>query len=229
MRTREAVRARRWLWATLLPAAVLLGAAGWLAVQLGAVQVGVQRSHEGDYAGAARAFGVAQRVAAVERWVPAFDHGTAQYRLRLWDAAAGDFERAAGMAPTGPQCTIRLNWAWSLEAGADELLAAEDVPGAMVRLQQAQLVLSTAPCPGQLSPADDAGSPPGTLEDQWNDTRQRLEDKTDGTPPVEANPEDSPDPSESQLADRERQAQEQRQQVIDEGTNAESNEGQKTW
>ena len=229
MRTRDAVRARRWLWATLIPALAMLGAAAWLSIQLTAVQVGNAQSLAGDYAAAERSFALGTRASVVERWIPVFDHGTAQYRLRLWDAAAGDFERAAGMAPTGPQCTIRLNWAWSLEAGADELLAAEDVPGAMVRLQQAQLVLSTAPCPGQLSPADDAGSPPGTLEDQWNDTRQRLEDKTDGTPPVAADPEDSPDPSESQLADRERQAQEQRQQVIDEGTNAESNEGQKTW
>jgi hypothetical protein len=31
------------------------------------------------------------------------------------------------------------------------------------------------------------------------------------------------------LNDREQQAQEQRQQVIDEGTRAESEEGQKTW
>ena len=43
MRTTDQVRARRWLWATLPVAALLLAAAGMLGFQLGAVARGVAR------------------------------------------------------------------------------------------------------------------------------------------------------------------------------------------
>lgn len=229
MRTTDQVRARRWLWATLPVAALLLAAAGLLGFQVGAVARGVALAGAGDQAAAERAFAAADRVATVDRWVPVFDHGTTQYRLKLWDSAAADFERAAGLAPSSAQCRIRLNWAWSLEAGADELMA-DDVPGAVVRLQQAQLVLSTAPCPGELSPSDERDSPDGSLEQQWNDTRQRIETKTGDAPPRDADDSgEEPEDKDNQLNDREQQALEQRQQVIDEGTRAESEEGQKTW
>ncbi|MFT3887458.1 MAG: hypothetical protein QM713_04750 [Arachnia sp.] len=222
MRTRNA---RRWLWATLIPAVLLLCAAGWLALQLSAVQVGVQRSRAGDAAGAERAFATAGRLAVVERWVPAFDHGTAQYGLRLWDAAAADFERAAGLAPDDAQCLVRLNWAWSLEAGADELLSSSDTKGGMVRLQQAQLVLSTARCPARSTPGGDRG----TLAQQLAETAQRLEDKTGDTPPDEPEAEDPSEAKDHQLADREQQAAEQRQQVVDQGSGVAPDDGQRTW
>lgn len=230
MRTRDAVRARRWLWATLIPALIMLGAAAWLAVQLAAVHVGTAQSRTGDYAAAERSFALGTRASVVEHWIPVFDHGTAQYHQGLWDGAAADFERAAGLAPADAQCRIRLNWAWSLEAGADEFLAGDDMPGAMVRLQQAQLILSTAECHDALSPTDDSGTPQGTLEQQWDDTRERIENKSDDAPPVDDDENEGRDESQdSDLADRQQQAQEQRQQLEDQTTAVSPDDGQRTW
>lgn len=230
MRSARQVAARRWLVALTLPGLALLGAAGWLALQLGAVQVGLFQAGRQDHAAAADSFDLARRVSVVERWVAPFDLGTAQYRLAEWDAAAASFEEAAGHAPATAQCRIRLNWAWSLEAGADALADGADPLGAIARLQQAQFILSTAPCGADQAAPDDEEGRSGELEGQWNQTRQRIETKSDRTEAPEApeEPTDTPDNTE-QLAERQLQAQQQRQIVQDQQTRAEPSDGEKTW
>lgn len=209
--------ATRWLWATLLPAVVLLVAGGVLMFQIGSVQLGLARGARADHAAAAEAFERADALPVVERWIPSFNGGTAAHGMRQWDAAAGRFERAANLAPAREQCRIRLNWAWSLEAGADEL-AATDPVGSVARLQQAQFILALASCSEDI------------LEEQWNDARERIEDKTTGRepPPQEEESSEASDNSD-ELLERELQAQEQRQQVMDEETRGDATDGEKTW
>jgi hypothetical protein len=231
MRTKAHARAARWRWGTIIPALVLLIAAGWLAAQLALVQSGLEETRAENHPAAEKSFALAGTIGVVERWIPAFNHGTANYRMRQWDAAATQFERAAALAPATEQCQIRLNWAWSLEASADELIANDDVMGSVTRLQQAQLILATASCPSEVSTSESPDAPEGTLEEQWNQTRERIESKTsDDKPPEETDDSsnDDQDPD-GELTAREQQAQEQQQQAIDDGSRSEGNEGEKTW
>lgn len=232
MRTKNAVSARRWLWTTSLAAGVLLIAAAVLGFQLAAVQVGLSRTAAGDHAAAETAFAAAEGPAVVDRWVPPFDRGTAQYRLAQWDAAAASFERALAMAPLGAQCRVRLNWAWSLEAGADAL-AKTDASGAMARLTQAQMILATAPCEDQPADGQADNAPAGSLEDQRNDTRNRLSEKAGQTQPPndsDEQPSDAPPPENSaKLSHRQQLAEQQRQQVMDQRGNTSDTDGEKTW
>ncbi|QXT63601.1 hypothetical protein [Tessaracoccus palaemonis] len=229
MRTRRQVLARRWLVATTLPAIALLCAAAVLGFQLAAVQVGLARTDRGDHAGAAEAFAAAETLPVVDSWVPAFDRGTAQYRLRQWDAAADSFERAMGRAPVGVQCRVLLNWAWSLEAGADQL-ADTDKAGSYARLTQAQLILSTAPCGEEATGSEGDDAPSGDLQDQLDDTSNRLSEKSGQTQPdTEADDETDDSDNSEQLADRQQQAEQQRRQVEDRTGEQTTDDGQKTW
>lgn len=230
MRTARQVAARRWLVATTIPALLLLVAAAWLGLQLGAVQVGLRQSAAEDHAAAAESFTLAERVSIVERWVAPFDLGTAQYRQRQWDAAAGSFERAAELAPSSAQCRIRLNWAWSLESAADALATGDDPIGSVARLQQAQFILSAAPCGTDDAAAGDEAGRSGELEGQWNQTRQRIESKSDSTTVPEAPDEQQEQRDETvELNQRQLQAQQQRQQALDEQTRNDSSDGEKNW
>lgn len=228
MITRRQQLARRWLWATVPAAIALLAAAALLAWQLAFVQVGLARTDAGDDAGAAGAFEAAEAFPVVDRWVPAFDLGTAHYKMKHWDAAADSFEQSLALAPVGAQCRILLNWAWSLEAGADAL-AETDTSGAFARLTQAQLILATAPCDERASDAD-ADQNSG-LAKQASDTRDRLSEKSGQTQPddsSEDSDQDESDPSE-ELSHREQQAAQQRQQAIDRKAGATPSDGEKTW
>lgn len=227
MRTARQVAARRWLVATMTPGLLLVAGAGWLAGQLGSVLLGVSQTTAGDHAAAEGSFSAAERIGVVERWVAPFDRGVALYHQGQWDAASSSFERAAALAPSQSQCRVRLNWAWSLEAAAKG--AGDDPVSSLARLQQAQFILAAAPCQADDAAPTDAEGKSGELEQQWNDTRERI-DSESSAQPTEA-PDDPvvPKDNSEELANREQQAQEQRQQALDEATREESDDGQKNW
>ena len=122
---------------------------------------------------------------------------------------------------------IRLDWSSALEAGADELRAVEDSQGALIRYQQALVVLAEAPCPDE----DPAGGS-SSMADQWTRARQRIENKkTEGAPTWQRpeDPDESGSPTE-ELDELTRLAQQQRQ--LAEERRSESSggkDGQRTW
>lgn len=222
-----------WLLVPGVLAVLLLGIAGVLAVQVGSIQQGRSQWEAGQPDRAEASFGRAVDVAVVQRWVPYYDRGLARIELRRWDAAAADLESAASLAPPEQQCRVRLAWAAALEGGADTLADAEDVPGALLRYQQALAVLAVASCSEEdTAESADEEQP---LADEWQESRQRLENKRSQgqrtwTPPPEQPPSTS-DPQQ-ELAERERDAAAERQQAEEDRRGDDSSgggAGEKTW
>lgn len=221
---------RRLQW-LLIPGAValaLLVAAGSLVAQLLFLSAGNAAWQEKDNAGAEQQYSRSMAVSVMNAWIPVHNRGVARFGQDSWDAAAADFEKAAGQAPAGRQCTVRLNWSLALESGADALRDADDVPGALVRYTQAEVVLAATSCDD--SPA--AGG--GTLSEAWQQARQRVESKkTDGnatfTPPQQSsNPSDATD----ELDERGKQAQEERQRAQEQqegNAPVEGGSGERNW
>lgn len=217
---------RRWLVWPGLTGAMLIGVAVLLGLQLVWVEAGTSAWRDSRHLEAQESYDRAYRISAVNRWVPLFNRGVANYELERWDAAAGDFEETARLAPPDAQCVVRLNWAHALEAGADYFLSTEDLPAALVRYNQAQIVLSLAQCPDdELSPGG------GSLADEWNESRRRLEDKATDSPPPnqELDETDAESDAQDQLDERARQAQEQRQRAEDRVQDPGENGGERTW
>lgn len=222
---------RRLLW-LLIPGALalaLLVAAGSLVAQLLFLSAGNTAWQDGDNAGAEQQYSRSMTVTVLNAWVPVHNRGVARFGQNSWDAAAADFEKAAARAPEGRQCTVRLNWSLALESGADALRDADDVPGALVRYTQAEVVLAATAC----NDAPTAGG--GTLSDAWKQARQRVESKkTEGnatfTPPQESsNSGDATD----ELDERGKQAQEERQRAEEQqeegNTPVEGGSGERNW
>lgn len=225
MMTRRRSRAP-WLVLPGLLAAALLAAAIALSLQLAFLGAGNRAWQAHDNAHAEQHYTRAVGVSVLNRWIPVHNRGVARYGLRSWDAAADDFQTAASLAPTERQCTVRLNWALSLESGADALREADDIPGALVRYTQADVVLAEATCPDSPSPHG------GTLQDAWNEARQRVElKKSEGsatwTPPEESEGGDVDD----ELDERAKQAQEERQRAEEQQGSepVQGGSGERTW
>ncbi len=210
-----------WLVLPGFLAAVLLTAAVALALQLVFLNAGNTAWQQRDNAGAENQYSRATGVSMINKWIPVHNRGVARYELQSWDAAADDFEQASALAPPERQCTVRLNWALALESGADALREADDVPGALVRYTQAEVVLAGTTCGDE--PAPDGG----TLANAWSEARQRVESKkSEGnatwTPPEETSgSEDRAD----QLDERAKQAQEERQRAEEQQAGTEPVEG----
>lgn len=220
------LRRRRWLvWPGLI-CALLIGAAVLLGLQLAWVEAGTNAWREQRHLQAQQHFNRAEAISPVNRWLVVFNRGVANYELQRWDAAADDFEEAATLAPVDAQCVVRLNWAHSLEAGADYYLSTEDMAAALVRYNQAQIVLALAQCPeDQVSPSG------GSLADEWGQSRRRLEDKiTDSSPTHQETETDQSDAdARDELDERARQAQEQRQRAEDRVQESTVGDGERTW
>lgn len=219
-------RRAHWLAVPGLLAVALLSAAAVLALQLVFLGAGNSAWQRHDNPEAERHYTRAMDVSVINVWIPVHNRGVARFGLQSWDAAASDFEAAAGLAPAERQCTVRLNWSLALESGADALRAADDVPGALVRYTQAEVVLAETTCPEDPAPGG------GTLADDWNEARQRVETKkSDGastwTPPEES---DSADPSD-ELDERSKQAQEERQRAEEQRGSepVEGGSGERNW
>lgn len=219
-------RRAHWLVVPGLLAAAMLAAAVVLALQLVFLDAGNAAWQRHDNTDAEHQYTRSMDVSLINEWIPVHNRGVARFGLQSWDAAAKDFEAAAALAPTERQCTVRLNWSLALESGADALRAADDVPGALVRYTQAEVVLAETSCPEE--PAPDGG----TLADDWNEARQRVETKkSDGastwTPPEES---DSTDPSD-ELDERFKQAQEERQRAEEQrgAEPVEGGSGERNW
>lgn len=176
---------------------------GWLATGAG------NRAFDAaDHRGADEWHALAERLALTDRWIPAYNRGVANHGARSWLAAAEQFAAAAETAPAQFQCRVRLNWAWTLEAQADELEAAGDREAAVPLWGQATQVLVEANCSdeqpepspepsAQPSEPDDSGEseqdapqdhqdaadtaePEGSQAEQQQETLERLEEKTTG-------------------------------------------------
>ncbi len=221
-------RRAQWLALPGLLAVALLTAAVVLALQLVFLDAGNTAWQEQDNADAEHQYARAMDVSVVNRWIPVHNRGVARFELASWDASADDFEQAAELAPAERQCTVRLNWSLALESGADALRDADDVPGALIRYTQAEVVLAGATCPDEPAPGG------GTLADAWSEARQRVESKkTEGnatwTPPDESSgSEDRTD----ELDERAKQAQEERQRAEEQqpGTEpVEGGSGERNW
>lgn len=204
----------------------LLLAAALVAAPLVALQAGRSALDAGNLPSAQTHFTTASRLTVFQRWIPLFDRGIARYHLEQWDASASDFEAASKLAPADRQCDIRLSWAAALESGGDMFIDRDDIDSAMIRYQQAQIVLAAANCQATGSPtASDAA------EDQWQQSRRRLEEKvTNGAPATSLGSESSAelDP-EQELQQRQQQAQQQRQQAEDRSQAGTGGGGEKTW
>ncbi len=214
-------RRAHWLIVPGLMAVLLLGAAVILTLQLIFLSSGNTAWQERDNAEATRQYSRSISMSVLNKWIPVFNRGVARFELASWDASAADFEQAAALAPDERQCTVRLNWSLALESGADALREADDVPGALVRYTQAEVVLAEATCPNE--PASGGG----TLLDNWNEARQRVESKkAEGnatwTPPDESS--NAADPSD-ELDERTKQAQEERQRAEEQQGGSEPLEG----
>ncbi|MEO7588070.1 MAG: hypothetical protein ABIS84_08580 [Arachnia sp.] len=222
------VRRAHWLVVPGLIAVALLAAAAVLALQLVFLQAGNTAWQGRDNADAERQYSRSVGVSVLNKWIPVHNRGVARLELQRWDAAADDFETAASLAPPERQCTVRLNWSLALESGADALRAADDVPGALVRYTQAQVVLADATCPNEPAPGG------GTLADAWREARQRVESKTaEGnatwTPPQESTTNDE---RTNELDERAKQAQEERQRAEEQGSGKEpvdGGTGERNW
>lgn len=223
-------KARRIHW-LLLPGAValvLVLAAVSLVLQLTFLSTGNSAWQERDNIGAEQQYSRSMTFSVLNRWIPVHNRGVARFEQSSWDAAAEDFQEAASLAPEERQCTVRLNWSLALESGADALRDADDVPGALVRYTQAEVVLAETTC------SDEPASGGGTLSEAWNEARQRVESKkTEGnatwTPPEESS--DATDPS-GELDDRAKQAQEERQRAEEQQTGnmpVEGGSGERNW
>ncbi len=210
-----------WLVLPGLLAVALLVAAIVLALQLVFLNAGNSAWQNQDNADAEHQYTRSMNLSMLNKWIPVHNRGVARYELRSWDASADDFEQAAALAPAERQCTVKLNWSLALESGADALREADDVPGALLRYTQAEVVLAGATCP------DEPAAGGGTLADAWNEARQRVESKkTEGnatwTPPDETSgSEDLTD----ELDERAKQAQEERQRAEEQQTGTEPVEG----
>lgn len=214
-------RRAQWLVLPGLLAAAMLAAAVVLAMQLLFLDAGNTAWQQRDNAGAEQQYTRAMDVSVINTWIPVHNRGVARFELSSWDAAAQDFEEAAALAPAERQCTVRLNWSLALESGADALREADDVPGALVRYTQAEVVLAAATCPDEPAPGG------GTLADAWSEARQRVESKkSEGnatwTPPAETS--GSQDRTD-ELDERAKQAQEERQRAQEQQTGTEPVEG----
>lgn len=225
---RRTPRRLQWL---LLPGAValvLVLAAGSLLLQLTFLSAGNSAWQERDNAGAEHQFSRSMDFSVLNRWIPVHNRGVARFEQSSWDAAAEDFQEAASLAPEERQCTVRLNWSLALESGADALREADDIPGALVRYTQAEVVLAETSC------TDDPAPGGGTLSDAWSEARQRVESKkTEGnaawSPPEESS--EATDPS-GELDERARQAQEERQRAEEQQTGnspVEGGSGERNW
>ena len=220
MTTPRKRRRAQWIVLPGLLAVALVAAAVVLVLQLVFLDAGNGAWQERDNARAERQYTRSMDVSVLNKWIPVHNRGVARFEQKSWDASASDFEQAAALAPAERQCTVRLNWSLALESGADALREADDVPGALLRYTQAQVVLADTTCPNEPAPGG------GTLADAWNDARQRVESKqAEGnatwTPPEE--PSDSQDKTD-ELDERAKQAQEERQRA-EEQTGSEPVEG----
>ncbi len=217
-----------WLVLPGLLAVALLVAAIVLALQLVFLNAGNSAWQDQDNADAEHQYTRSMNLSVLNKWIPVHNRGVARYDLKSWDASADDFEQAAALAPAERQCTVKLNWSLALESGADALREADDVPGALLRYTQAEVVLAGATCP------DEPAAGGGTLADAWNEARQRVESKkTAGnatwTPPDETS---SSEDLTDELDERAKQAQEERQRAEEQQTGTdpvEGGSGERNW
>lgn len=218
----------QWLLVPAVVSLVLLVAAGALVMQLVFLSAGNTAWQERDNADAELQYSRSMGVSVLNRWIPVHNRGVARFEQSSWDAAADDFQQAALLAPEERQCTVRLNWSLALESGADALREADDVPGALVRYTQAEVVLAETTCP------DDAAAGGGTLSDAWNEARQRVESKkTEGnatwTPPEQSSNSENPT---DELDERAKQAAEERQRAEEQqrgNAPVEGGSGERNW
>ena len=214
-------RRMHWLLVPGVVALVLLMAAGSLVLQLTFLGAGNTAWQVQKHGEAERQYSRSIGVSVLNTWIPVHNRGVARFGQARWDAAAEDFQQATGIAPAEWQCSIRLNWSLALESGADALREAEDMPGALVRYSQAEVVLADATCPDEPAPNG------GTLSEDWSEARQRVESKkTDGnaswTPPAESS---NTDDANEELDERAKQAQEERQRAEEQQSGSEPVEG----
>ncbi len=225
---RRTPRRLHWLVLPSAVALVLVLAASTLVLQLVFLAAGNSAWQERDSAGAERHYSRSMDFSVLNRWIPVHNRGVARFEQSSWDAAAEDFQEAASLAPEERQCTVRLNWSLALESGADARRDADDIPGALVRYTQAEVVLAETTCSDEPAPGG------GTLSDAWDEARQRVESKkTEGnatwTPPEESS--DATDPA-GELDERARQAQEERQRAEEQrggDTPVEGGSGERNW
>lgn len=198
----------------------------WLLFQLGMLELGNRARADGDPVTAEARYNAVLPVLALERWSGWFNRGVARGDQSHHDGAAADFATAAGLAPASQECMVRLNWAWSLEAAADDLAALEDRQGAQARYREAESVLADTDCTDEPDPTTGEG-----LDDQWSSTRQRLEEKRGGAPSESGQPEqEAPSPSADEALDqRQRRAQQEFQSSREQQGEAELPEESRTW
>lgn len=221
-------RRLQWLLIPGVLALVLLVAAGSLLLQLIFLSFGNAAWQERDNASAERQYSHSMDASVLNKWIPVHNRGVARFEQSSWDASAEDFQQAASLAPEKRQCTVRLNWSSALESGADALREAGDVPGALVRYTQAEVVLAETLCPDEPAPGG------GTLSDAWNEARQRVESKkTEGNatwkPPQESSNSENPT---DELDERAKQAQEERQRAEEQQSGnspVDGGSGERNW
>lgn len=209
---RNGPRAVKLILVGLLTAAVT----AWFGAGLVATALGNLAARTGDLSHAEVHHARAADWLWVERWIGPFNLGAVQHLQGRFADAASNFTTAAELAPEEDQCAVRLAWAASLEARADELVLSGDVSSASVWYLDAEAVLAGASCPEYLTT-------------DWEDSRDRLDEKRRGeaSPPDPPQMEGEPDP-EQELAERERGALEEFRAAGEEGQPVKG-DGERTW
>ncbi len=174
------VRGRRSMLVGTIMGMVLLLAAILIAAQSVFTLLGNTSWRDENYTQAVAWHTKAMQVSVVDRWKAPFNRGVAYYGQRSWTNASNDFARAAELAPSQQQCLIRLNWAWALEAAADELQRVNDAEGARERWNEARTVLRDADCPDEQTEEQQQSE---QEQDQQDDNdQQQEEDQQDSKP-----------------------------------------------
>lgn len=206
-------------WSAAVVGVVVSALAGWFAVGLCLTAQGNAAHAAGDLGLAERRHAAAAEWLWVERWLAPYNLGVVHHEQGRFGDAAGAFQRATAMAPATEQCTIRLNWAHSLEAAADDLVVSGDVASAAAWYLNAEAVLADAVCSDDL----------GTVRDE---ALRRLEDKRRDDSSAGSDPDQPTDPDaaqEEELERREQSAQQQFRAGTEDRDRPEPGDGQKTW
>lgn len=181
---------------SVLAGTICLAAAVPFAGSWGATGAGNRAFHEADHRAAADWHALAARLAMTDRWIPAYNRGVAAHGARSWVAAAEHFAAAAETAPAEFQCRVRLNWAWTLEAQADELESAGDRAAAVPLWGQASQVLVEANCSDEDAEPSPQPSEPDDAESQ--DPEQQPSEQPEQEPSEDPADPGEPDGSEAE-------------------------------
>lgn len=170
-----------------------------------ATKVALMLSHDDDgrgafgagrYDTAAAEFSDNRTLDVLERWVAAFDEGTARHAAGDYEGAVGDYTAALEDVPSEEECTVRIDLALAQEAIGDTALRKPDREAATKAWQDGVDALEEGGCPDRS----------GRGAEQTADAkavRDRLEQKI-----REQQPEDQQQPQQDPQNQPEQQPQE---------------------